>query len=104
MNKKILVLTVVALYVGLSSSTVFAAKKKEAVSMCNAAEAARQEAAKVKMEWTTTEGLIKKGKKAIAGGKFSEAFSLCETAKFQGDASVKQAAIESANWEARAPK
>lgn len=91
------------LLISLSSSIAIANTKSDAVSACGAAESARQAAAKAGMEWTTTGKLIKAAKKSIEKGKFDEAIKACNTAKFQGDASVKQAAIESVAWKSRVP-
>ena len=92
------------LLISLSSSIATANTKSDAVAACSAAENSRQAAARAGMEWTTTGTLIKAAKKSIEKEKFDEAIKACNKAKFQGDASVKQAAIESVAWKSRVPK
>ena len=80
------------------------ASESDAISACKAAEEARKEAAKVKMEWTTTSKLIRKGKKAIKNGDYEKAIKACSEAKLQGEISVQQAAQEAQNWKNRVPQ
>jgi len=86
------------------ASTVKSATKSEAISACQEAERARVASAEVKMEWTTTRGLIKQGEAALKRGDFKQAAHACKKAIFQGNASVKQATIEAQAWRARVPQ
>lgn len=102
-GKQIISITA-GLLISVSSSIAIADAKSEAVSACDAAESARQAAAKAHMEWTTTGKLIKAANKAIEKGEFDKATKACKKAKLEGETSVKQAAIESAAWKSRVPK
>lgn len=98
-------LSTISLVIGFSSANVFASgTKADAMAACDVAETSRKASAKVKMEWTTTGKLIKKAKGSIDAGKFDAAIKLCKKAKFQGDASIQQAAIESDLWKSRIPR
>lgn len=99
--KSTILLSTVVLFVGCVSA---ANPEAKAIAACDAAEASRVTASKVKMEWTTTGKLIKKAKSSIEAGKFDAAISMCNKAKFEGDASIKQASIESDLWQSRIPK
>ncbi|MFT4649937.1 MAG: hypothetical protein ACI8XX_000560 [Polaribacter sp.] len=92
------------LLISVSSSIAIADAKSDAVSACGAAESSRKAAAQVQMEWTTTGKLIKAAKKAIEKGDFDKAIKACNKAKFQGEVSVKQAAIEAVAWKLRVPQ
>ena len=91
----------VALFIGCVS---VAKPQDQAIAACDAAEASRKTAAKVGMEWTTTSGLIKKGKGSIEEGNFDAAIKTCNKAKFEADASIQQAKTESKLWQSRIPK
>jgi hypothetical protein len=100
-----ILLSAMSLLISFGSTVAFAGgTKADAMAACDAAETSRKAAAKVKMEWTTTGKLIKKAKGSIEAGKFEAAIKMCEKAKFQGDASVQQASIESDLWESRIPR
>lgn len=88
----------------LTSATVAAATKEEAEAACDAADAARKQAAGVGMEWRDTRKMIKSAKQAIESGDYETASQQCAKAKYQGEAGVKQAEIEKSTWMSRVPK
>jgi hypothetical protein len=92
------------LLISVSSSIAIAHASGDAANACAAAESSRNAAAQAKMEWTTTGKLIKAAKKAIEKGEFDIAIQACNKAKFQGEVSVKQAAIEAVAWKLRVPQ
>ncbi|MFT4845680.1 MAG: hypothetical protein ACJAUT_001078 [Cellvibrionaceae bacterium] len=99
--KSTILLSTIALVVGCVSAPNPEAK---AIAACDAAETSRKAAAQVKMEWTTTAKLIKKANSSLKAGDFEAAIKMCNKAEFQGDASIKQASIESNLWQSRIPK
>jgi hypothetical protein len=88
----------------LASCALAPNPEAKAMAACNAAEASRKAAAQVKMEWTTTAKLIKKANSYLKAGDFEAAVKICNKAKFEGDASIMQASIESNLWQSRIPK
>ncbi len=91
----------IGLFVGCATP---AKPQDKAVASCDAADTSRKAAAKSGMEWTTTSGLIKTGKSSIEEGKFDDAISTCNKAKFEALASIDQAKTESKLWQSRIPK
>ena len=83
----------------LASGTVLAATgKNDAEAAIAAAEAARKAAADLHYEWNTTAPLIDEARAAMTAGDFDKAVDLAEKAKFQGDAAVAQARLQSETW------
>jgi len=88
----------------LSSGTALADAKADATAACDAGKSAMNAAKKAGMLWTTTKKLMKKADAAMEKGEFEAAMKACKKAKFQGDASVKQASLEADAWKARVPR
>jgi len=102
-NRAAVVVACVAGIFSAISTSAGAEDKAQATQLCEAAEAARKMSAEAGHEWTTVGPLIKKGQEAIEKGELESALKLCEKARFQGEAAVEQANIESATWTGRMP-
>ncbi|MFT7491028.1 MAG: hypothetical protein ACI80S_000610 [Pseudohongiellaceae bacterium] len=99
--KSIILLSTIILSVGCVSASSLEA---EAIAACGTAETSRKAAAQLKMEWTTTAKLIKKANTSLQSGDFESAIKMCNKAEFEGNASIKQASIESNLWQSRIPR
>jgi len=88
----------------LSSGSALADAKADATAACDAGSSAMSAAKKAGMLWTTTKKLMAKAKSAMEKGEFEDAIKACKKAKFQGDASVRQASLEADAWKARVPR
>lgn len=88
---KILMILIMAIFMGLSSSMVIAADQKTAESAIDAAEKSRTRAASVDGEWRDTGKLIKKAQEAMKNGQFDKAVKLANFAQRQGQHGYEQA-------------
>lgn len=88
----------------LVSSPAFAGAQEDAKAACDAGNSAMSAAKKSGMLWTTTKKLMAKAKAAMEKGEFEAAMKACKKAKFEGDASVRQASLEADAWKARVPR
>ncbi len=86
--KKTLTAAAIALMLAGSS---FAASQADFDKAYAAAEAARQEAAKMKNEWRDTAKMLKKAKGLAKAGKLDAAIKMAKAAEFQGKMAVAQA-------------
>jgi len=98
------VLCSAVMVLSLSSGATFADAKSDAMAACDAGKSAMGAAKKAGMLWTTTKKLISKADKAMEKGEFEAAMKACKKAEFEGNASVKQAAIEADAWKVRVPR
>ncbi len=74
----------------LLAGTSFAASQADFDKAYAAAEAARQEAAKMKNEWRDTAKMLRKAKKLANTGELDTAIKMAKAADFQGKMAVKQ--------------
>lgn len=66
----------------------------------SAAEAANQEAGRLRNQWTTTAAALAEAKKAAAAGDFDRATAASKEAEALARASIFQAASEAEAWKA----
>jgi len=104
MKKLINIVGPAIVVMALSSGSALADAKADATAACDAGSSAMSAAKKAGMLWTTTKKLMAKAEKAMEKGEFEAAMKACKKAKFQGDASVKQASLEADAWKARVPR
>jgi len=93
-----LVMTGIAFYIGLACSAAFAASADDFKSAYAKAEAAEQQAVKMKTSWTTTVDTLKDAKKAADAGKYDEAVALAKEAEALANASIEQAKEQEKLW------
>ncbi len=86
--KKTLTAAAIAL---LLAGTSFATSQADFDKAYAAAEAARQEAAKMKNEWRDTAKMLKKAQELAKAGKLEAAIKMAKAAEFQGKMAVEQA-------------
>jgi len=79
-----------------STSTQSSAVEAEYNQAITAAEAARQQAAKIGGEWRDTGKMIEAARKAAGEGKYDEALSLAEQARVQSVLGYEQAMSQQA--------
>lgn len=88
MMKKTLTAAAIAL---MLAGTSFAASQADFDKAYAAAEAARQEAARMKNEWRDTANMLKKAKSLAKAGKLDAAIKMAKAAEFQGKMAMEQA-------------
>jgi len=80
------------------SSQALSQSAAEAEAICLAAEAARQQVALSRYEWTTIGPLLARASSAAAEGDYDSAATLCQEAKLQAELALQQAQREAENW------